>query len=283
MQKTYDVFRIRPRCPRISWLSSYSNKSKYGVGLIIPDLLKLVTSYAFNAHNSYLTNTRGIMPFVMAALNSSSAHPNVYMSSSPSTSGYTISNPRTSHSHCALSDLSVRVHAGTTPQSHSLRDAAFLSDKPSRSNQITRYIYYIWRILTKFKGDKTHINLLIIIIKPLLSLSQATTTLLYKGGLRVFLGALIQAESAMANLHSASTCSGKANWIPTRGPTNMFSGSGPSKSSTPPALYIFFPIEKTLISIFQFHIWNTQIIENLPGVYSGWLDHSVERPSAWPT
>jgi len=57
----------------------------------------------------------------------------------------------------------------------------------------------------------------------------------YKGGLRVFLGALIQGVPAMANLHNALTCSGKAYWIPTRGPTNMFSGSGPSKSSKPPA------------------------------------------------
>ena len=212
----------------------------------------------------------------MAALNSSSAHPTVYMSSSPSTSGYTIFNPRTSHSHCSLSDLSLRVLAGTTPQSHSLQDAAFLSDQP-RSDQIVRYIYDAFLQNSKvirhtynlfLRCIYIHINLLII-IKPLLSPSQATTTLLYKGGLRVFLGALIQAESAMANLHSASTCSGRANWIPTRGPTNMFSGSGPSKSSKPPAMYILFPIEKTLISIFQFHIWNTQIIENLPGVYSG--------------
>ena len=53
--------------------------------------------------------------------------------------------------------------------------------------------------------------------------------------LRVFLGALIQGVPAMANLHKALTCSGKAYSMPTRGPISIFSGSGPSKSSKPPA------------------------------------------------
>lgn len=56
----------------------------------------------------------------------------------------------------------------------------------------------------------------------------------HQGGLRVFLGALIHVVPAMANLHNALTCSGKAYSIPTRGPTRMFSGSGASRSSKPP-------------------------------------------------
>lgn len=53
-------------------------------------------------------------------------------------------------------------------------------------------------------------------------------------GLRVFLGALIHGVPATANLHGAATCSGDAYSMPTRGPTKMFSGSGPSSTSNPP-------------------------------------------------
>lgn len=50
----------------------------------------------------------------------------------------------------------------------------------------------------------------------------------------MFLGALIQGVPAMANLHGAVMCSGNAYWIPTRGPTKIFSGAGPSNTSKPP-------------------------------------------------
>lgn len=61
----------------------------------------------------------------------------------------------------------------------------------------------------------------------------------HQDGLRVFLGALIHGVPAMANLHKAFTCSGKAYSIPTRGPTRMFSGSGASRSSKPPETHSY--------------------------------------------
>lgn len=61
-----------------------------------------------------------------------------------------------------------------------------------------------------------------------------------EGNVRVFLGALIQGEPATANLQGALTSSGRAYWMPTRGPTSIFSGSGPSKSSRPPGTHAHF-------------------------------------------
>jgi hypothetical protein len=63
-------------------------------------------------------------------------------------------------------------------------------------------------------------------------LSRSTSGL--QRGRSVFLGALIHGVPAMANLHGAATCSGDAYSMPTRGPTKMLSGSGPSNTSNPP-------------------------------------------------
>lgn len=93
----------------------------------------------------------------------------------------------------------------------------------------------------------------------------------------MFLGALIQGEPAIANLHGAVTCSAVAYSIPTRGPTSMFSGSGPSKSSRPPK----HPQSHKII--YDFLLQQLMLTINIPGAKRGWLDHSVEMPNAWPT
>lgn len=98
----------------------------------------------------------------------------------------------------------------------------------------------------------------------------------------MFLGALIQRVPATANLHNACTCSGRAYSMPTRGPTKIFSGSGPSKISKPPGRNQSIHLRPH--SLNQISRINRGILaKNLPEVKRGWLDHSVERPSACPT
>lgn len=65
--------------------------------------------------------------------------------------------------------------------------------------------------------------------------------------------------------------------MPTRGPTSIFSGSGPSNSSKPPVHTI--KLYQRYI-MFNFELERNAGEKDLPGVKRGWFDHSVEIPSA---
>lgn len=93
----------------------------------------------------------------------------------------------------------------------------------------------------------------------------------YKGGLRVFFGALIHGVPATANLHNAFTSSGNAYSIPTRGPINMLSGFGPSNSSKPPASQIHFPFQKSISLLYPFlnftlRTWDCKLTRCIKGM-----------------